>query len=448
MNHRLATLSVALLLAVAATSVAVNAQTPPAPRAPVSPIVLKAAHLFDGRTGRMTEPGVVVMQGQRITAVGANAVIPAGARVIDLGDATLMPGFIDAHVHIADDHDDDWAAGIYNTMLRFPAEQAFHAAHNAKLTLDAGVTTVRVVGAADFVDVALRNAIDQGLAEGPRMLVAGHAIGSTGGHCDSSPYPANRVAPAGPMEGVCNGPEECRLATRMQMKYGADVIKVCASGGVLSESDPVDVPQLTPAELSAIITEAHTWGRKVAAHAHGDLAAKLAVEAGVDSIEHGSFVQPATLQLMKSKGVYLVPTRMTQLWVLQKADTYPPKIAAKARAAGAAHEAMFRNALKIGVSIAFGTDAAVFPHGLNAQEFGDYVALGMTPASALLTSSQGSAKLLGVDKETGTLEVGKFADVVAVPGNVLQDIRATEKPLLVVKQGAVVRGGTSVDAAH
>jgi imidazolonepropionase-like amidohydrolase len=427
MKHHIATLSAALLLVGALTAVAVHAQTTTTATSAPAVIVLK--------------PGLVVVQGQRILAVGANATIPAGARVIDLGDATLLPGFIDAHVHIADDHDDNWAAGIYNTMLRFPAEQAFHAAHNAKVTLEAGVTTVRVVGAADFVDVALRNAINEGLTEGPRMLVAGHAIGSTGGHCDSSPYPPNRVTPAGPMEGVCNGPEECRLATRLQMKYGADVIKVCASGGVLSESDPVDVPQLTPDELHAIMSEAHSWGRKVAAHAHGDLAAKLAVEAGVDSIEHGSFVQPATLQLMKSKGVYLVPTRMTQVWVNTKADTYPPKIAAKARAAYAAHAAMMKNALKIGVPIAFGTDAAVFPHGLNAQEFGDYVDLGMTPSAALLTSSQGAAKLLGVDKDTGTLETGKFADVVAVPGNVLQDIRATEKPVLVMKQGAVVRGG-------
>ncbi len=194
------------------------------------------------------------------------------------------------------------------------------------------------------------------------------------------------------MEGVCNGPESCRLAVREQMKYGADWIKICASGGVLSESDPVDVPQLTPAELGAIMSEAHTWRRKVAAHAHGDLAAKQAVEAGVDSIEHGSFLSAATLQLMKQKGVYLVPTRMTQLWVGKKADSYPPKIAGKARAAYAAHSEMMKNALKIGVPIAFGTDAAVYPHGMNAEEFGDYVDVGMTPAAALMTSSQGSAK--------------------------------------------------------
>ncbi|WP_342316204.1 amidohydrolase family protein [Lysobacter sp. FW306-1B-D06B] len=422
-------LTVALSLASAAP-----AQAPAA----AGPVVLKAAHLFDGRSGRLVSPGVVVVQGTRIAAVG-EAAVPAGAKVIDLGDATLMPGFIDAHTHIASNHDDNWAQGFYENMLRFPAEQSFHAAHNAKLTLEAGFTTVREVGAPDFVDIALRNAIRDGLTEGPRMLVAGHAIGSTGGHCDIAPFPPERVAPLGPRDGVCNGAEQCRLATREQMKYGADVIKICASGGVLSEADPVDVPQLTPDELRAIVTEAHAWGRKVAAHSHGDLAAKLAVEAGVDSIEHGSFLTEPTLQLMKRKGTYLVPTRMTQVWVVEKADTYPPQIGAKARAAGAAHQVMFKEALRVGVPIALGTDAAVYPHGLNAQEFGDMVELGMTPVAALLTSSQGSAKLLGIDGETGTLEAGKFADVVAVPGNVLENIRATEKPLLVMKQGTTVR---------
>ena len=439
MNLRTATLAVALSLAFAA-----HAQTPAAAPDTVpttaAATVLKAAHLFDGRSGNLSSPGLVVVQGSKIVAVGANAAIPADAKIIDLGDATLLPGYIDAHTHIAYDHDDDWAQGFYEGMLRFPVEQSFHAGRNAKVTLLAGVTSAREVGAADFVDVALRNAINDGLTEGPRLLVAGHSLGSTGGHCDSSPFPPERVTPSGPLQGVCNGPEECRLATRLQMKYGADVIKICASGGVLSESDPVDVPQLTPAELTAIMSEAHAWGRKVAAHSHGDLAAKQAVEAGVDSIEHGSFLTTSTLQLMKQKGVYLVPTRLALVWTVGHADSYPPKIAAKARAAGASHDAMFKNALKIGVPIAFGTDAAVSPHGINAQEFGDMVDLGMTPSAALLSSSQGSAKLLGIDGETGTLETGKFADIVAVPGDVLRDIRATEKPVLVMKQGVVVRG--------
>ncbi|PIX59305.1 MAG: amidohydrolase [Lysobacterales bacterium CG_4_10_14_3_um_filter_64_11] len=409
-------------------------------QAPAEPVtVLKAAHLFDGASGRLSEPGVVVVRGQRIIAVGAGAAIPADSTIIDLGDATLMPGIIDAHTHITYDHVDDWAQGFYEGMLRFPVEQSLHAARNAKVTLQAGVTTVREVGAADFIDIALRNAINDGLTQGPRMLVAGHSIGSSGGHCDNSPFPPERVKPSGPIEGVCNGPEQCRAAVRYQMKWGADVIKICASGGVLSESDPVDVPQLTPAELSAIMSEAHAWGRKVAAHSHGDRAARLAVEAGVDSIEHGSFLGADTLRLMKAKGVYLVPTRMTQVWVNAKADTYPPKIGDKARAAAKAHTEMFKKALQIGVPIAFGTDAAVYPHGLNAQEFGDMVDIGMSPSAALLSSSQGAAKLLGIDAQTGTLSVGKFADVLAVPGNVLSTIRATQTPLLVMKQGEIVR---------
>lgn len=408
------------------------------PSAPAPKLtVLKAAHLFDGKSGKLSEPGLVVVRGDRILSVGGSADVPADAEVIDLGDATLLPGFIDAHTHVTDDHQDDWAQAFHDDLMRFPAEQALHAARNAKLTLDAGFTTIRNVGAGDFVDIGLRNAINEGIAIGPRILTAAHAIGSTGGHCDNAPFPPDRVKPSGPIDGVCNGPEECRAAVRYQMKWGADVIKICASGGVLSESDPVDVPQLTPAELEAIISEAHAWGRKVAAHAHGDRAARLAVEAGVDSIEHGSFLKPDTLQLMKQKGTYLVPTRMTELWVREKASTYPPKIAAKALAAAAAHEEMMKNALKIGVPIAFGTDSGVFPHGLNAREFGDYVDVGMSPAAALMTSSVGAAKLLGVDQDSGTLEAGKYADVVAVPGNVLKNIRGTESPLMVMKQGQI-----------
>jgi imidazolonepropionase-like amidohydrolase len=427
-------LAAALMLAVGA-----QAQDHPAAAATSTTTVLKAARLFDGRSGVLESPGIVVVKEQRIVAVGKDAAIPADASVTDLGDATLVPGYIDAHTHITGDHDDNWEKAFYENMLRSAPEQAFHAEANARKTLRAGVTTVRDVGSSDFLDIALRNAINDGLAEGPRMLVVGHAIGSTGGHCDGPPVPPDRMKPGGTMEGVCNGPESCRQAVREQMKYGADWIKICASGGVLSESDPVDVPQLTPAELSAIMSEAHAWRRKVAAHSHGDLAAKQAVEAGIDSIEHGSFLTPATLQLMKQKGVYLVPTRMTQLWVNKKADSYPPKIAGKARAAYAAHTEMMKSALKIGVPIAFGTDAAVYPHGMNAEEFGDYVDVGMSPAAALMTSSQGSAKLLGIDADTGTLEAGKFADIVAVPGDVLKNIRATEHPLMVMKHGMRVR---------
>jgi imidazolonepropionase-like amidohydrolase len=270
------------------------------------------------------------------------------------------------------------------------------------------------------------------------MITAAHSIGSTGGHCDQSPFPPEVVEPLGPLDGVCNGADECRAAVRNQMKWGADVIKICASGGVLSEADPVDVPQLTAQELAAIVSESHAWKRKVAAHSHGDLAAKLAVEAGVDSIEHGSFLTEATLRLMKQKGVYLVPTRMAVYWIEKEAATYPPVIAAKARAAAAAHGSMLKMAIKLGVPIAFGTDAGVYPHGMNAHEFALMVEQGMAPDAALLSGTREAAKVLGVDAEVGTLEAGKMADVVAVRGNVLKDIAVTEQPVFVMKHGTVI----------
>jgi imidazolonepropionase-like amidohydrolase len=410
----------------------------PAPAdAPAEPetVVLKAAHIFDSTGTALKDGGIVVVRGERIVAVGGSA--PAGARVIDLGDATLLPGFIDAHTHLTMEFEKDYYHGFYTRLMRFPAEQAQYAALYARRTLEAGFTTVRNVGAYDFVDVGLKNAINAGITEGPRMLTAVHGIGSVGGHFDDYSFPPDRVKPWGPMEGICTGPEQCREAVRYQMKWGADVIKIAASGGVLSEADPVDVPQLTPEEMGAIVSEAHKWRRKVAAHCHGDAAARLAIEAGVDSIEHGSFLTEDTLKLMKAKGVYLVPTRMAVYWVNKMVDTYPPPIAAKARAAAAAHGTMFKTALRVGVPIAFGTDAGVYPHGMNAMEFGLMTDLGMSPAAALLSGTREAAKLLGVADDVGTLEAGKAADIVAVPGNVLNDIHATEHPLLVMRHGKV-----------
>lgn len=401
-------------------------------------VALKAARLFDAVSGTLRSDAVVIVQGSKIVAVGG--AVPAGARVIDLGDATLVPGFIDAHTHLDHEFQKDYYKDFYYTQIfRFPAEQAQYAAMYARRTLEAGFTTVRNVGASDWIDVGLRNAINAGVTAGPRILTAIHAIGVTGGHCDQSPYPPERRPPVGPIEGVCDSADECRKAVRDQMKWGADVIKICASGGVLSESDPVDVPQLTPAELDAIVSEAHKWKRKVAAHCHGDLAARQAIEAGVDSIEHGTFLTEDTLKLMKKKGVWLVPTRMAADWVGKNADTYPPQIAAKARAVGKTHAEMFRTALRVGVPIAFGTDAGVYPHGMNAQEFGLMTDLGMTPSAALISGTRDAARLLGIDGETGTIEAGKLADIVAVPGNVLENIHATEHPIFVMKQGKIVR---------
>jgi imidazolonepropionase-like amidohydrolase len=435
-NHHTAAILVLLTGLLPAASTPVRSAEAVAAAAPET-IVLRAAHVFDSTGTALKDGATVVVRGDHIVSVGT-AAAPAGARIIDLGDATLLPGFIDAHTHLTLELQKDYYRFIYNRLMRFPAEQALYAAMYARRTLAAGFTTVRNVGADDFVDVGLRNAINAGVTEGPRMLTAAHGLGSPGGHFDGLSFPPDRVRPRGPLEGICSGPEECREAVRYQMKWGADVIKIAASGGVLSEADPVDVPQLTPEEMSAIVSEAHKWRRKVAAHCHGDAAARIAIEAGVDSIEHGSFLTENTLKLMKAKGVYLVPTRLAAYWVGKEADTYPPQIAAKARAAAAAHGAMFKAALRIGVPIAFGTDAGVYPHGMNAMEFGLMTDLGMSPAAALQSGTRESAKLLGIEAEVGTLEAGKVADVVAVPGNVLSDIHATEHPVFVMHLGHIV----------
>jgi imidazolonepropionase-like amidohydrolase len=432
-HHTAAILALATGLLASASTPVRSAEAAAAPET----IVLRAAHVFDS-TGTTLKDGItVVVRGDHIVSVGT-AAAPAGARIIDLGDATLLPGFIDAHTHLTLELQKDYYRFIYNGLMRFPAEQALYAAMYARRTLAAGFTTVRNVGADDYVDVGLRNAINAGVTEGPRMLTALQGIGSPGGHFDGLSYPPDRVRPRGPREGICSGPEECREAVRYEMKWGADVIKIAASGGVLSESDPVDVPQLTAEEMSAIVSEAHKWRRKVAAHCHGDAAARLAIEAGVDSIEHGSFLTEDTLKLMKAKGVYLVPTRLAAYWVGKEAETYPPQIAAKARAANAAHGAMFKAALRIGVPIALGTDAGVYPHGMNAMEFGLMTDLGMSPAAALQSGTREAAKLLGIEADVGTLEAGKVADVVAVPGNVLSDIHATEHPVFVMHLGHIV----------
>jgi imidazolonepropionase-like amidohydrolase len=408
--------------------------------APARPIVLKAARLFDSVSGNVLEHGMVVVSGSKIVAVGSDLKIPDGAQVIDLGDATLLPGFIDAHVHLSDESSAEWYHDWFEGIMRFPSEQALYGAHYAKVTLEAGITTVRDLGSSDYISLGLRNAIKAGMIPGPRMVIANYAIGSTGGHADQDPVPPQRIAVEGPLQGVCNGPEECRAAVRYQVKYGADVIKFMASGGVLSLSDPVDNPQLTQEEMNAIVSEAHNWGRKAAAHCHGDRAAKLAIAAGVDSIEHGSFLKDDTLLEMKKKHVYLVATLFAGAWLNERLDTFPPAIAVKARAAAAQAQQMFQHAVKIGVPIAMGTDAAVEPHGLNAREFSLMTKNGMSPAQALMAGTASGADLLGLADQIGTLTAGKSADIVAVAGNPLADIHATEHPVFVMKEGMVYVG--------
>jgi imidazolonepropionase-like amidohydrolase len=359
--------------------------------------------------------------------------------VIDLGDATLLPGFIDAHTHLTMDYNADYAAMELLDLKRTVAESAIRSTANARATLMAGFTTVRDVGSSHFLDVGLRNAINAGVVPGPRMLVAVHALGSTGGHCDEGDGFRYGLFnhESGPEDGVINSADQARYAVRFNIKYGADVIKTCASGGVLSPTDDVDVPQLTQAELDALVSEAHALRRKTAAHAHGAEAAKRAIRAGIDSIEHGTFLDDEAFQMMHDHGTFLVPTLATRIGLA--AGKFPPAVQIKADRAVKQQDAMVRNALAHGVKIALGTDAAVYPHGQNATEFGFMVADGMTPGQALTAGTASGAELLGLSDKIGSLKPGMLADVVATPGNPAEDIGLTRNVIFVMKDGVVYR---------
>jgi imidazolonepropionase-like amidohydrolase len=415
----------------------VRAQSPGAAAAP-SVTALKAARMFDGRSGEIVSSAVVIVEGSKIREAGSGLAIPPGAAVIDLGDVTLLPGFIDAHQHITVDSGENFLLDFFEGLRRNVAEQSMIASVNARKILEAGFTTVRNVGASDEIDVGLKNAINKGIVPGPRLLVSRYPLGAIGGHCDVTGFPPNLFGPeAGPEKGKLSGAAEARQAVRFQVKYGADVIKMCVSGGVLSLGDDVQAPQMTDEEISAAVDEAHRLGKKTAAHAHGDAAARSAVKAGIDSIEHGSFMKDETLALMKAKGTYLVPTLLVGEWVTRPTANFPPAIAAKAKAAVSVRADMFRKAHQAGVKIAFGTDAA-FAYGIQAQEFALMTGLGLSPAEALRTIPA-AADLLGLGAEIGTIEKGREADIVAVPGDPLKDIRATEKVLFVMKGGKVYR---------
>src|SRR5213078_302904 len=412
-------------------------------------IVLKAARLFDGKSKTLAQNGVVIIQGNKIVDAGSNLPAPPDAQVIDLGDATLSPGFMDGHTHLTLDFSGNYNERRLKEVDLNVSEQAIKATLHARATVEAGFTTVRdlgsrFVGSKEMVDVALRNSINKGVIVGPRMLVATFGIGATGGHFDPTSGFRDMLFGREPdySEGIADGPDAIRKAVRFEVKNGADVIKAAVSGGVLSLADEVDTPQFTPAEIAALVDETHRLRKKVAVHCHGDQAAKDAIEAGVDSIEHGSFLKPETLQLMKTKGTYLVPTLMATEWILAKLDSYPPALQAKAKAAGAARTEMFRNAVKLGVKIAFGTDAAVYPHGQNAKEFKLMVDLGMPPIEALKAATSNDAELLGIAAKVGTLEKGKLADIVAMPGDPTTDITATERISFVMKEGKIVKNAS------
>jgi imidazolonepropionase-like amidohydrolase len=399
---------------------------------------VKAARLFDGASGTLMEPGLVVLAGDKIQSVGGTTT-PAGATVIDLGNATLLPGFIDAHTHLSDEFNADYNGAALLGLQRPVSERAIRATANARKTLLAGFTTVRDLGSSDFIDVGLRNAIQAGIAPGPRMLVSVHALGSTGGHCDEGAgfrfgLFQHESRPEG---GVINSPDQARYAVRFNIKYGADVIKTCASGGVLSPTDDVDAPQLSQAELDALVDEAHALRRKTAAHAHGAEAAKRAIRAGIDSIEHGTFLDDEALRMMHDRGVFLVPTLTTRVGLAE--SKFPPLVQAKAERAMKQQDILVKRALALGVKIALGTDAGVYPHGSNALEFAYMAADGLTPAQSLRAGTSIAAELLGLQEQVGTLKPGMLADIVGVSGNPLADIRATESVIFVMRGGVVYR---------
>jgi imidazolonepropionase-like amidohydrolase len=435
----LSAILVAALMSAAGPAARAQAKPKPAAAPPVT-LAVKAERMFDGRSNRLVTDAVVIVRGANVIAAGSRLPVPAGARVIDLGDATLLPGFIDAHTHVTSERSEDWSQDMVDNLRRGVPEASIRAAVFAERTLHAGFTSVRNVGSGDFVDVGLRDAIAHGWARGPRILAAAHSLGARGGHCDETGFPYDTFGrETGIKDGIAAGAERFREAVRFQVKYGADVIKVCATGGVLSLHDSVDAPQLSKPELEALVDEAHRLGRKTAAHAHGDTGAREAVEAGIDSIEHGSFLTQSTLSLMKRRGTYLVPTLMAYEAIDPDKGDFPPEIAAKARAAIRARAVSMKLAIRTGVKIALGTDSGVTKHGANAREFRLMVKYGMTPAAALRAGTSAAADLLGIADQVGTIAKGKVADLVAVPGNPLDDITVTERVRFVMKAGEVVR---------
>lgn len=403
-------------------------------------VAIKAAQIIDGTGAAAIKNGVIIVTDDKISAIGANLQIPAGAKVIDLGNTTLLPGFIDAHTHLIMRVVGD-PEGANARFRDYDSFAAILAVRNAEKTLMAGFTTVRNVGAPNFDDLALRKAINDGWIPGPRMLTAGHSLGITGGHCDENGFKPG-VADGDFKTGIADGVDAVRAAVRYQIKYGADVIKTCATGGVLSEGDAVGVTQYSYEEMKAMVEEAEKHERKVAAHAHGTEGIKIAVRAGVASIEHGSFLDEEGAKMMANKGTYLVPTLLAGETVerLAKNGVMKGLRGEKALAAASAMRNGIKVALANKVKIALGTDSGVYEHGLNGHEFTLLVEWGgMRPMDAIVAGTQNSAKLLGLDKTIGTLTVGKFADIVAVQGNPLENIKTMENAVFVMKNGVVYK---------
>ncbi|HTQ42224.1 MAG TPA: amidohydrolase family protein [Polyangiaceae bacterium] len=406
--------------------------------APTHRVLVRAGRLLDVRTGKLLTDQLLTIAGDTIASIGPTpATMPAptaDTEVLDLSRYTIVPGLIDAHTHLTGGPE---YVGLKGLTLSVP-RSALLGARNARVTLEAGFTTVRNVGASGYADVALRDAIDAGDIPGPRMIVSGPALSITGGHCDINELPFDRHAQN---DGVADGIPAILHKVRENVKYGATVIKVCATGGVLSQGDDPRTSQFSLEEMRALVADAHRLGRKVAAHAHGGDGIKFAVEAGVDSIEHGSYIDDEAIAMMKKRGTYLVPTLYLGDWLLDNAERIhlPDYALAKARVVLPEARKNVGHAIRAGVKVALGTDAAVYPHGLNARELAVYVKLGMTPLQAIQSATIAGADLLGWTDKVGTLDAGKWADLVAVEGDPTKDVTVLEHPALVMKGGRVYR---------
>lgn len=407
--------------------------------APPKKIVLHAARMFDSVAGRMLENPVIVISGNKIESV-SNTSSPAisGATVIDLGNATILPGFIDVHTHLTGNA----GGGGYEGLGISTPRAALIGAKNARLTLMAGFTSVRNVGAEGYSDVALRDAINDGDVIGPRMQVSGPPLGISGGHCDNSLLPFEFHYSA---EGVADGPEAVMHKVRETIKYGADLIKFCASGGVFSKGDNPLLEQYSPEEMRVLIAEAHRLGRKVATHAHSALSIKDAVRSGVDSIEHGIFLDDEGIALMKEHHTFLVPTSFPLFWFEEhEAEMHlPPWVVEKAAIIIPAAKKNMANAFHSGVRVALGTDAGVYPHGLNGGEFWSMVKLGLTPTQALQAGTVNAAELMGWSDRVGAIRPGLLADIVAVKGDPLNQIELLKNVQFVMKDGALYKNEIS-----
>ena len=398
-------------------------------------VVIHAGHLLDVKTGKLLSDQTLVIEDGHIVTSGAatEAKIPADAVRIELPNATVLPGLIDAHTHLTMEP----KFGYERLAISLPRE-ALTGAKNARLTLQAGFTTARNVGASGYTDVALRDAINAGDVPGPRLLVSGPALSITGGHCDNNMLPSEFHAVS---DGVADGIAAVQHKVRENIKYGADLIKVCATGGVLSLGDNPQASQFTLEEMKAIVADTHRLGRKVAAHAHGAEGIRWAAEAGVDSVEHGSYIDDAGIAAMKEHGTYLVPTLYLGDWMIDNAGLtrLPPPLLAKAQEVIPAARKNIAHAFASGVKVAFGTDAAVYPHGLNAHEFAVMVRLGLTSLQAIQAATVNAADLLGWSGKVGTLEPGAWADIVAVDGDPVKDVTTLERVKFVMKGGEVVK---------